>query len=601
MKKSFPWLFLILGIIFSTFVWSYISFPYDSTNTIIGQYSAQKINPINDTIRGLQFIFFPIFCYGLTFLVFNKEKITNKIFYNYGNFKDRNIDYLSLILIIFAILEFLSLSYKNYLGPFDSHHEGTFLTAQLNFLAKKKIWTGTFFDYGFLGNNIGIFFSKLFIEYSIGIQRFLFLFLVLLNKIFLILICREIINSLNKDNNREILFLIFCFSVISLASFYDHVKIFHERMFLFLIFILLIAQIINSNKKRNISSFFLGCFSILSFLFYWDIGTYVNFILVFFLIYLFLVKKYHDLFVISFTVTFSFIIFFSILPNQEIKEFFNQYNFIINISDYLLGIEYPAPFSENSARFTKALLLIVFSGVFLLNYFFNTEYKENLNSKLILFFIFFSSIVFFKSALMRSDTPHIKYSSGLYLLLIIFFTSYYILKFAKNLKPIKTIFSYFNKRRFLYLSTILIGCLIFFQNNYSNLINIFNSKKNILMLTKIEDKEILDQDYLEFIKIYKDLIKDDNCVQQFTDDNAIPYLVGKPTCTKYYINAHILENWTENNFIEELKRSKPNFIVYASKINWFKNRNNAPNANKYILDNYFLYKDLSPWIIYKKR
>ena len=80
-----------------------------------------------------------------------------------------------------------------------------------------------------------------------------------------------------------------------------------------------------------------------------------------------------------------------------------------------------------------------------------------------------------------------------------------------------------------------------------------------------------------------------------------PYLVGKPTCTKYYINAHILENWTENNFIEELKRSKPNFIVYASKINWFKNRNNAPNANKYILDNYFLYKDLSPWIIYKKR
>ena len=134
MKKSFPWLFLILGIIFSTFVWSYISFPYDSTNTIIGQYSVQKINPLNDTVRGLQFIFFPIFCYGLTFLIFNKDKITNKMFYNYGNLKNRNIDYLSLILIIFSILEFLSLDYKNYLGTLDSHHEGTFLTAQLNFL-----------------------------------------------------------------------------------------------------------------------------------------------------------------------------------------------------------------------------------------------------------------------------------------------------------------------------------------------------------------------------------------------------------------------------------------------------------------------------------
>ena len=87
MKKSFPWLFLTLGIIFSTFVWSYISFPYDNTNTIIGQYSVQKINPLNDTIRCLQFIFFPIFCYSLTFLIFNKDKITNKIFYNYSNIK----------------------------------------------------------------------------------------------------------------------------------------------------------------------------------------------------------------------------------------------------------------------------------------------------------------------------------------------------------------------------------------------------------------------------------------------------------------------------------------------------------------------------------
>ena len=36
-------------------------------------------------------------------------------------------------------------------------------------------------------------------------------------------------------------------------------------------------------------------------------------------------------------------------------------------------------------------------------------------------------------------------------------------------------------------------------------------------------------------------------------------------------------------------------------INWFKDRKNAPNADKYILDNYYLFKDLSPWIIYKKK
>ncbi|MDA9669282.1 hypothetical protein N9T58_00750, partial [bacterium] len=109
-----------------------------------------------------------------------------------------------------------------------------------------------------------------------------------------------------------------------------------------------------------------------------------------------------------------------------------------------------------------------------------------------------------------------------------------------------------------------------------------------------------DNDYYKFIEIYKDLVKDENCVQQFTDDNAIPYLVGKPTCTKYYVNAHIIENWTEDNFIEEIKIFKPNYIVYSSKINWFKDRNNAPNADKFILNNYKLFKDLSPWKIYRK-
>ena len=99
----------------------------------------------------------------------------------------------------------------------------------------------------------------------------------------------------------------------------------------------------------------------------------------------------------------------------------------------------------------------------------------------------------------------------------------------------------------------------------------------------------------------KKILKDENCIQQFTDDNAIPYFVNKPTCTKYFVNAHIIKNWTEENFIKELERSKTNYIVYSSNINWFKSRNNAPNADKFIVDNYFLYKNLMPWKIYKKR
>ena len=121
------------------------------------------------------------------------------------------------------------------------------------------------------------------------------------------------------------------------------------------------------------------------------------------------------------------------------------------------------------------------------------------------------------------------------------------------------------------------------------------------VIPDFDHKIFLDNEYLKFIELYRDLTRDEICVQQFTDDNAIPYLVGKPTCTKYYVNAHIIQNWTEDNFIDELKLFKPNYIVYSSKINWFKEKNNAPNADKFILDNYELFKDMSPWEIYKKK
>ena len=38
----------------------------------------------------------------------------------------------------------------------------------------------------------------------------------------------------------------------------------------------------------------------------------------------------------------------------------------------------------------------------------------NYDTKITLIFLFISAIIFFNSALMRTDTPHIKYSSGLY-------------------------------------------------------------------------------------------------------------------------------------------------------------------------------------------
>ena len=599
MKKNLPWLFLILAVVFSTFLWSYINIPYDNSNLIVGEYYKNKINPLNDTFRGIFFIFFPLLVYLITFIKVNKIKISKNNLINEEIIKNKNIDYLSIIFIIFCIFEFLSIDYNIFLSELDTHHEGTFLTAQLNFFTKNKIWTGTFFDYGFLGNNIGILVHYLFDNYSIGIQRFFFKFLILVNKIALILICRNIVNSICQINYKEILFFLLSFSSLTLTSFYEHVIPFHPRIFLYLVFTLLIFKIILSKKNNFFYPSLVSFFSLISILFYWDIGAYINALLIIFLLSLIFLKRYLVFFNIFFGILLSWFLFFILVPYEEFIELFNQYYIIINVSDYLLGLEYPKPFGEKSARHTKALLLIILSGVLIVNYIFNEKRKESLNSKILLVFLFISSIIFFKSGLMRSDTPHIKYTSGIYTLLILFFISYHLTNLISKFSLTKKINFFFKK--YLFSFALIFSFLFFFKNDYLQILNIIDPNKNFQMITKIDDESFLSKNYKEFINFYKDLVKDENCVQQFTDDNAIPYLVNKPTCTKFYVSAHIIQNWTEKNFIDELKNSKPNYIVYSSNINWFKSRKNAPMADRFILDNYFLYKDLSPWIIYKKR
>ena len=600
MKKTLPWLILLIGIAFSTIIWNYISLPYNEANLINGEYSSKKINPLNDSLRGIFFIFFPLFLYLIFYLRQKKELFSLNIFRDKEALPNKNITYLSYILIFFSILEFYSLDFNFFISELDTHHEGTYLTAQLNVISKNKFWSGTFFDYGFLGNSIGIFFNFLFNDYSIGIQRFGFKLILLINKIFLILICRKIIFSLNQTNKREFLFLIFTLSSLTLVNFYEPITPIHSRLFIFLIFTFLVFNIICSKKNNLIIKLLIGVFSLFSILFYWDIGTYINILLIILLIYFLAIKKFKDFFQISIGIVLSWSTLIILLPSIELKELINQYIFIINISDYLIGIEYPEPFSNKSTRHTKALLLIILAGTFLINYIFNENKNESLQSKFLLFFLFISSIIFFKSGLTRSDTPHIKYTSGIYTLLIFFFISYYLINIINNIKAINKFFIFFERRKFFLMFSSLICLLFFFKNNYLNLPNIFNTEKNFIKITKVDDYEFLNNDYSNFIDTYKSLTKRENCVQQFTDDNAIPYLVNKPTCTKYFVHAHIIQDWTEDDFIKELEFAAPNFIVYSSNINWFKNRKNAPNAEKYVLENYSLYKDLSPWIIYKR-
>jgi len=606
-KKNYPYIFLFFSIIFATLIWSYITIPYDDDNLINGEYFQKKLNPLNDTVRAIFFIFFPLFIFFISFLKLSNSLSfwpTNQNFFlkkKYGKI-DRSLELniVSLFFIIFVIIEFLTINIDIYLGKIDTHHEGTFLVAPLNYLIKNQIWLGTFFDYGAIGNNIALIYSKFFGNYSIGINRFGGAFLTLLNKILLILICLKIVVNLSLDKGRLLFFIIFSLLTLTLTSYhYANVTPFHYRLFIYLLFFLLLINILMSKKPKIILLIILGIFSLISALFYIDIGAYINATLFFAVIFLIFQKKYvYSIFIIL-GILASWICFILILPIDEIMEFSFQFSFITSVSDYLLGIEYPQPFSNKSTRYTKALIFIIISGIFVINFLFNKDLKINYRTKVFLIFAFISSIILFKSGLMRSDGPHIKYSSGFYMLIIFFSLTYCVFLYLQKKEFFNRLENLIFEKKIVFILMLSFSFLVIQSENIFNIKNVFNFNKNIFSLTKSPDNQFLSKKYLTFISEFKKISEKDSCVQQFTDDNALPYFLNKPTCTQFYYNAHIISNWTEDKFLEQLKEASPSFIVYRSNINWFKNLNNAPKADKFILDNYSLFKKIYDWEVYK--
>ena len=609
MKKIYPYLILSLSVMFATLIWDYILIPYDENKIIYGDFYSKKYNPINEILRFLIFIFVPL----CAFLIL---KLREKNYYDLNffsknfflikrtdiNFKSSTLNILSLLFVILIIIEFFSLDFSQFANKIDSLHDGVFLVPPKNYIFSGKLWLGTMYDYGVISNNIGLIFQILFDNYTIGSIRFSNLFLILLNKLIIVIICKKLIETTSfEENIKSIFFILLTLFSISLAHYNNSgISPLPPRVFLFLIFLLIIFEIFISNSNLKIKSFCLGIFSLLSLMWYLDIGVYTNFILLILIIYFSYEKKLEILIPLLFGIFFSWVIFFLVFPTDEINEFFFQVKFLASTKDYIIGIEYPKPFSDGSTRYTRALLLVILSGIFLVQILFNKKFRVNYETKLMILLLFISSIIFFKTALGRSDAPHIKYSSGLYLFIIYFSIIFFIMNFFTQTKVSKKVNKFLDKKIYFFLITI---CMYFFTLNYidenKNLQKLTKPKKNISDLIKREDKYFLNIEYKSFIDEFRSISENDKCVQIFTGDISITYLLNKPSCTQFYLPAHIITGWTEKRFINQLKKDLPEFIIYSSSNNWLIDRRNMLSANKFILKNYNFFKKINDWEIYK--
>ena len=125
----------------------------------------------------------------------------------------------------------------------------------------------------------------------------------------------------------------------------------------------------------------------------------------------------------------------------------------------------------------------------------------------------------------------------------------------------------------------------------------------------MEDESFIDIKTNNFLKYFSKINNNSNCVQIFTFDLAIPYLLKKPSCTKYFASWLASPIDRQKDYILNINKIKPKFILYNSDGKNFDLTYKAESpevyerlslVNLYILDNYEFYNQLDDYIIFKR-
>ncbi len=593
----------VLSVMVVTFIWPHLDLNISNVTGATGSITQQNYSTDSDTVRYVIFISFPLIIFFLSFFYFKKEKVRS--FYDlirYPHFEEQkkfNIKDISLLLLIFIILEFISLGFP--LGPIDTFHDGELLSVAKNSLLTKSFFIDTYTIHGLSDIFYPLAFWKIFNQETIGAGRSFFLFLILALK-FLTIVLAYQISKFSFVKNKKIFFIFFSLILISMSYYQVPINFsyFSYRDIFIIIFLIFFSHVFLKQETNLLIKFMLGLVPSIALIMHIDTGTFLFVLLFSYIFYLLINKKTGDIFtiLISISITWIFLILFFGL--EEISNFFKNAITIILSMDYLHGIIYPEPFlsigeNKNGMRGTRGLLLQLFAGLFVLYHFISKKNNLSNNGKLFFVFLFFLSFIMYKNALGRSDSYHIRMSNDLPILINVFFIlniflNYFEKKF--NLGEIS------NKKNLIFL-IILLNLFYLDKFNYQNMLKF---KSNLMNFVALPNSSFMDNKKKNFVNTFKELSKNDTCVQNFTDDLILIYLIEKPSCSKFVASWLASPLKLQDEYIESIHSNKPNYIIYDSpyfKVDNIPMSDRLVNVNNYILENYEFFDSINDYKILK--
>lgn len=597
-KTIFLYSTIVFMIIFVAKIWGFIKLPYKDPS-IIGTYSINEFNSTNDILRYLIFILLPV-SFFLLFKIFFEKKEIKKIIFEIGLASERkyNNDFAikcSLaIILLFLILEFLSINFP--LHAIDFLHEGQVLSSAYKSLLDGSLWSGSYVTVGIFYETLSSKFIWSFFDLeSIGLSRYPPIFFTLVIKFLFIILLFKITKFLDLNTFYKNIFFIIG-SFISL-TFLDYdipsVDIISYREIPVIMISILFIDYLQSIKWKKYILILLALVAVTSMFWSIDRGLVCNLLILSIIFFLILTKRYNDLAILFLSVIFFNLLFFLIL-GDEFHYFISNTTSIIKEMGYIHGLIHPEPFSNelNSSRATKTLISIIIILIISLNLFFKENKLFSIEFKTFLLFLSIVSFFSYIYALGRSDGPHIKHVFAHQLFFFTIYFTYLFLSFIMNLNKINFLFRLKN----IIIPILLVSILFPLNLNIKNILD-YSDRFNEYI--KLPDKKFLNKNDVNAIDKIKSIVSQYDCVQLFSNDAALLYLLKKKSCTKYYFIWSVGSSNNQKKLVRDFKNTKL-IISKGTPFAWdLSVSQKLPIVDNYIDQNFYIDQKIKDWEILK--
>jgi len=594
----------LAGIAIGLSLWGRIELPFQNPWGVRGKLTEIRYNPSNDVIRFAVFLLSPVLVLFITYL--SGRRWLSDIIFAEASHAAQGPPHilspglgklLSVLLILFSVVVALNIPTFHASGRFDSFHEGETLGPAVSYMAGETPYKDFIFLHGLYENPLRSVIAFRLFGRSIASVRTL----ESVVKILAFVLLSMLLLRLYRGR------YLYSFTALTILAFLHFSAMFHlpqlmliktrdVTVFLFLITVVVLQDAGRDGDRRTgrlfMAGFLFSFIPLASFGYAVDRGAFLfaTYLILFPVMYpLYFCKAGTRRYFLSSSLLglLSAVLLLVVLMRGGFSEFV-RYAFLTmpRYRELMSGYVYPV-FSK---LFLAAVVLMA-ANAFWVAFKFIQELHLNdrrpgvsirrfMDKYLAEFSMLILSVFLFRTALGRSDWPHVAYS-----LPVTYILSVYIV--------LKHYSGFLQTRIYAYMITVVVALTLsagLYQVCRGNLI-----RENFPL--GVKDSEIIPDNYKATILFLKGNLSGDESFFTMTAEASWYYFIDRPSPCRFPVIIFAMPYFYQDEVVRELEKNNVKFVLYrnsnwSNRIDGFSNEERLPVIAGYIRDKFKFYRKI---------